>query len=285
MTAKAASAPVEQSPEPQITMAEFRETMRLEREQMMAEMAAMRGTIIEELAQHTAAQQQIAQPASVVPSMAADATSMLAELAMRIAELTNQGNKAEKPIDPRILAEREAAMNRMGELIIGAQSLPVSEQPIYFLIAKTYLKDRLVEPFSRGPDKNVVRTEIRWTRAPNSAMRPKNVSAKAIYREFVKWIGGNEGLSGQVKIPQWATEKGTILVNPPGASASVHLAVPEPVPYDFDNTIDHVGTGVVEDDDPEFKVMSAQDPTAPEIRVLGSLHPPARRMDPAERRA
>lgn len=269
MTEKTASAPVESTPEFQSALAEMKANMQ-------AEMVAMRTAIIDELAAHVKTQ----------PAIAGDATGLLSELAMRIAEISDQGNSDRKRIDPRILAEREAAMNKMGELILASKNLPGDQQPIYFLIAKTFLRDRLIEPFSRSPNKNIVRTEIRWIGAPNSAMRPKNDSAKNIYRQFVKWIGGSEAINGQVKIPQWATEKGTILVNPPGASAAQHIPLPEPVPYDFDEPISPTGNGAVEEEqDPEFKVLSQQDPTAPEIRVLGTVAPPARRMDPAERRA
>lgn len=210
-----------------------------------------------------------------------DIKSIFSQMALSIAEMNDQGSDR-KRIDPAVLAAREAAKDRMGALILKARELPHDKRPRYKLIGKTYLKERFIEPFQRLADKRIVPTEIFWTNAPNGAMRPVNDSAKRIYKEFLEWMGGSTELAGLVKVPQWVTNSGAMLANGPNASGALHSALPNP--FDLDDPMAVGGNGAVDEDD-TFEVISQSDPRAPEIHVLGTVAPPAKRMVPGERSA
>lgn len=201
---------------------------------------------------------------------------LMRKVALSFAEISDQGTNR-KRVAPEILASREAAKERMGTLILKARSLPTADRPRYKLIAKCYLKERLVEPFQRRPDKSVVQTEIYWTNAPNTAMRPVNDSAKAIYVEFMTWIGGKEAIAGMVSQPLWITDKGAVLANPTASMKAVAMAADV---FDLDGEPVPAGGNGAEED---LEFVDAADPRRPEIHVLGTVAAPARRLVPGER--
>lgn len=199
-------------------------------------------------------------------------------LALAIAEIADQGTNR-KRVAPEILAGREMARQKMGELIMEARKLPKDRQPRYRLVAKVYIKEQVVDPYQRNHDKRMVPTEIVFTGAPNEAMRPLNQSAKDIYAQFVASIGGVAAVRSAP--PAWMTDQGLVIMGAGPASAGARGLAKGPVDLDPDSIPD-VGNGGTADSD-DFEVLDQDDPRLPEIRVLGTVAAPARRTAPGER--
>ena len=227
-----------------------------------------------------------ANPAAVNSTLTGEGEvqTLFRQMALSIAEISDQGSNR-KRVAPEILAAREAHKERMGELVLAARKLPQHEKPRFKIISKCYLNERFIEPFRRGDGNKTVQNEIYWANVPSSGMRPVNDSAKAIFKEFVGWLGGKEALSGigQLAQPLWITEKGTVLLKATATATARGLLHPDADVIDFDGgTVANTGKGVNEEDD-EIEFVGADDPRKPEIQVLGTLAPPAKRSTPSER--
>lgn len=179
--------------------------------------------------------------------------NMMKELAMHIAQLTDQGS-TRKRVSPEILAGRAEAHERAIALILKIRKDDL--KPEYQLVGKVYLNERFIEPFQKTPDKQVVRTEIIWTGMPNLSMRPKNDIARELYKEFRDSIGSVDHITSTDNRPLWMTAGGVVVKGDPTAQ---RREVAAPAPFADDLT-----------------VKTQDDPTVPFVHVLGTVAPPAR---------
>lgn len=188
--------------------------------------------------------------AAAAPS---DGGDFVERLAMAIAEISDQGT-SRKRVAPEILAARGKAHERaIARLMLARER---GEKPEYRLVSKVYLNERLIEPYMPGPNKQPIPTEIIWLGMPNEAMRPLNEAAREIYVEFRASIGSTEPIKGSDNRPLWMTPGGVVIKGDARAQRREVAAPP-----------------AFEDD---LGIKNQNDPTAPFIHVLGTVHPPAR---------
>lgn len=193
---------------------------------------------------------------AAVPAVA-DGGDFVERLALAIAEISDQGT-SRKRVAPEILHARAEAHKRAVARLMKARE--DGEKPEYRLVSKVYLNERLIEPFMPGPNKQPIPTEIIWLGMPNEAMRPINDVAKEIYAEFRASIGSTEPIKGQDNRPLWMTPGGVVIKG------------------DARNQRREVAAAVAFDDD--LGIKNQNDPTAPFIAVLGTVHPPAKQNVP-----
>lgn len=190
------------------------------------------------------------------------AEKLMETLALRIAEIGDQGT-SRKRVAPEILAQRARAHAEAIDYIheIRAKDL----KPEYALLSAIYAGDRIIPAFMTDSARNPVRTRITFTGMPSEAMRPVNKVAKKLYDLYLASIASTEHLPGQRKAPAYMTAGGQV----------VHVHV-SPARRDFRElpTIDaDREAGTIPDD---MRVVTQDDPTAPEIHVLGTLAPAAK---------
>ena len=202
----------------------------------------------------------------VLPEMAAhwakpgamdgSAENMMQGLAMAIAQLTDQGNGRMKRLPPDVLVARQEAHDRMIARIKLAQKN--AELPVYELMGKVLLEDKLIQPVWIDEKHRQRQEEIGWRGIPNSVMKPVNDVAKEIFADYLKWVGEDV-----VKVPviDRVTAGGLVMMRQnegpePGPSRSA-FGVP--------------GSG-------DLMVMrdGAAQPSMRPVRVLGSVAEPAR---------
>lgn len=119
---------------------------------------------------------------------ASDDHSMMRQLAMHIANLTDQGN-TKRRIDPAVLQKRNEARDRMFDLIIKARAAGAKCE--YRLVREVYLNERKLAPFRMdSATKKALPVEIFWSGVPNEAMKPMNETARGIFDAFMESIGG-----------------------------------------------------------------------------------------------
>ena len=200
-----------------------------------------------------------------------DATGLLRGLAMSIAEITDQGIGQQKRVDPRVIEQRETAKGRMDNLLrevherlaqakqSGDAAMQAEWTPEYRVIGKIYLNERLIEPFRKQADNQIVPNEIYWTGPPNDLMRPINGIAQRIYEQYRGWVGNPERVKGADTRPVWITAKGLVVKGDPPARATVAPDV------EFKDALS-VKDGV----------KMGDDPNATTINVLGTVAAPAR---------
>jgi hypothetical protein len=237
--------------------------------------SAVGAAVTDALAQITAKMAQNA-PAAVSGSSGSELMDLFQQMALSIAEVSDQGTNR-KRVAPEVLLRRENAKNAMGDLLMAARDLPKAERPRYRLVAKVYFGERLVDPFQRLPDKRVVPTEVYWLNAPNDAMRPVNKSAKAIYEQYLIWVGGNAATVGGHQVPAWVSPKGVVIAAPPPATAQQHGLTIEAEPLEMDDgTPVPMGGGRAVPEDDDFGIINQNDPRAPEVSILGTIAPKAK---------
>jgi hypothetical protein len=187
------------------------------------------------------------------------------QIALSIAELSDQGTNR-KRVAPEILASRAKAYEKLIKQLSEARdradvALDAGDKveaarwlPEYRVAAKTYLTDRIVEPWRRGANNELVPTEIIWRGIPNNSLRPINAIAIALFSTFQAWVG-TEGLLRAED--SFMTPGGVVIKGE--APAGSRLAVSdEQRPSDLEIMAD------------------PSDPTATHIRVLGTIAEPAR---------
>lgn len=185
----------------------------------------------------------------------ADALGQILEkLSVNLQALNNQGQR-NKPLSPAEIAKREAAQNRLVDLLAAAREKPQAEWPKYQLTSKVYLMERFIEPFykrdSKGP---ATRTEIAWTGVPNDAMVPVTDDAKAIFNAWRETTGGQTVLIPTAdNRPLYVTAAGLVVKGDPPKRQTVAA---EPASPD--------------------SVAVANDPNQPEVAVLGTIAKKAR---------
>lgn len=119
--------------------------------------------------------------------------SLMRELALSLAELTNQGTGKIK-VSPEVLMKREQARERMTNLIIAARA--EGKIATYQLRQKVFLNERLIEPFWINSAHQAQPTEIDFLGVPNDAMVPVNDTAKEIFQAFKDSVGTVHGVKG-----------------------------------------------------------------------------------------
>lgn len=207
-----------------------------------------------------------AKPASDESAPSMDAQDLLRGLALAIAEMSHQGDKRDKPVDPKVMAERRAAQERMELLIDEAMALPKGDhrRPKYKVRSVVMLADYKIDPYRRDPaTKKAVPVEFRWCLEPNDAMIPLNDLAERIFAEFRASRGNKYGKDGysknEVRRTAWFTDGGLLIEGVPPVRREIMLA---------DATSDALDVSP----DPS-------DPNATHVRVLGTSHPPARQYN------
>lgn len=124
--------------------------------------------------------------------------TLMRELAMSLAELTNQGSGRVK-VSPEVLQKREAAREKMVNLIIEARA--EKKVPTYHLVNKIFMNNRIIEPFWVHPStKAVENTELDFWGIPNDAMVPVNDTAKTIFVAYRDSLGTVHGITGVANI-------------------------------------------------------------------------------------
>ena len=232
-----------------------------------------------------AAQQAVAQALKgAAPAIGGDTetTKLFSEMALAIAQMSNQGSGRVKPLAPEVLQKREAAAVKLGDAILemrrmlakakheGDMIMLVEWTPKYRVTAKCYFGEQFIEPYRRGQrrDDPAVANEIEWTGCPNDALKPLNKVAERLtdlYRESVgaaprlsSMSGPNGGQVAQDSRPYWMTPGGCVVIGmPTNPKATVFgsqdMARNEPQTYDN------------------------EDPNAPTVRILGTVAEPAKR--------
>lgn len=119
---------------------------------------------------------------SVTPAPGDDAWAN--RLALALAQVANPGRT---PIDPAVIAQREAARTRMFDLIVDARAN--DKVPEYELRNKVFFEEQLIEPMYTGTDRVLRHQVIGWRDVPNEAMRPANETAREIFSAFLESIG------------------------------------------------------------------------------------------------
>ena len=187
-----------------------------------------------------------------------DATSLVEQLALAISDLSHQGDPSRKPVDPKVLAERRAATDRMNVLIAEAMALPKGDPraPKYRTRSKLMFHDTEITPYYRDPGtKKMVPREFWWRSEPNDAMVPVNDFAKRIYAEFRLSRGNRADYDKSVRFQTWVSDKGLIIEGTAPRRREVSEA---------DAT------------SPRLEIGRPDDPNAEFINVLGTSHEPAR---------
>lgn len=185
----------------------------------------------------------------------ADALGQILEkLSVNLQALNNQGQR-NKPLAPAEIQKRDAAQERLVDLLATSRGLPQAEWPKYQLTAKVYISERLIEPFykrdSKGP---AIRTEIAYTGVPNDAMVPIDDDAKAIFNAWRETTGGQ-----------------TILV-PTADNRPLHVTAAGLVVRGDPPKRSTMAPAATESED----VLVSNDHTQPEVAVIGTIAKKAR---------
>jgi hypothetical protein len=206
-------------------------------------------------------------PATLMDGQTEDFFARMSQtIAMAVAEISDQGTNR-KRVSPEILAKRADAKKRLDLLMakVSAEKL----KPEYRLVAKVYLNERLIEPYRRLDNKQVVNQEIIWTGVPNDAMRPINGIAHDVFAAYRESVGAKEHIATEDHRPNWVTPAGLVVK---GDSPQRAIVNAEP---DYKD---------------DLAVRDNNDPNAPFVHVLGTVAPAARRnvsqfpQDPANAR-
>lgn len=192
-----------------------------------------------------------------------DAQALARELALAIAEMSHQGSPRDKPIDPKVLAERKDATDRMRVIIAEAKALPSGhpDRPRYKCRSKVNLSDHMIDPFRRdNATRKAIPIEFQWALEPNDAMIPLNDMAHRIFAEFRASRGNLSDYSKEPRKQAWLSDGGLLIEGAPPARRETPKYSESDDPKDL--TID-LGFG-------------PGDPNATHVRVLGTIHPAAR---------
>lgn len=255
-------------------------------QQQKPDMAAIMATpefqkAVQEAATRAAAEAVARLAQGSTPSAAADDSTkqLFSEMALAIANMSNQGGGRAKPVAPEVMQRRMAAAERADKLIRAARAKAkeardrgdkdqeIAWTPRYRVVAKVYLNERFIEPFRKLDNRQIVASEIYWTGMPNEGMRPLNGVAEEIYDAYREAIGStsrlksisgpNGGQVAQDNRPYWVTPAGLVVIGdaPPKAFVAARVDHADDLGAPTDNN----------------------DPNSPTVHVLGTVAPPARR--------
>jgi len=179
--------------------------------------------------------------------------TLFSKMALSIADISDQGTQR-KRVAPEILVARDDARRRAEARIVQAREN--REQPEYRVISKIFFNERFIEPFKLNEAKKPVPNEIVWTGMPCQALVPINDVAKEIFAHYSESVSSAGKLATTDNRPHWVTSSGLVVKGDPPARRFVAT------PQEFA-------------DDLQVK-HSPNDPTAPEVRVLGTVAAPAK---------
>lgn len=143
-------------------------------------------------------------PASVeVPVPATAAAPGTADWASSLAmAIVQAGDPKRKPLDPKVIEQRQRARARMNSLIAAAVAnikkfndagdydAAAAATPEYELTREIYVEEQLIQATYMGADRVVRRTRIGWTKAPGQAYMPVNAVAHEIKAAYLESVGG-----------------------------------------------------------------------------------------------
>lgn len=184
-------------------------------------------------------------------------------LAMSISELTHQGDPRNKPMDPKIIAQRKEAEDRMLNLIAQAQALPQGDprRPKWKTRSKLVFNDIMIDPYRTDPaTKRAVPREFVWCGPPCIPMEPLNDMARDIKQEFLAFIGNDvDNTKWTARRTAWLTHNGLLVEGvAPQRRAVAEIEGSE---------AGHNG----------LEIFDNSDPNAKTVRILGTSHAPAER--------
>jgi hypothetical protein len=186
------------------------------------------------------------------------------QIALSIAELSDQGTNR-KRVAPEILAGRAKAYDKLITQLSEARDRADAARaegndaeaarwlPEYRVVAKTYLTDRIIEPWRRGGNNDLIPTEIIWRGIPNNSLRPLNAIAEKLFSTFQAWVG-TEGLLRAES--SFMTPGGVVIKGEAPVGSRL-------------NPADDLRPS-------DLEISGTADPTATHIRVLGTIAEPAR---------
>ena len=197
---------------------------------------------------------------------------MIQRLALTFAEIADQGS-GRKRIAPDLIAKRQAAYNRMLDIIVRehARGWP-NERPIYRVLSAVYINEQLVQPYVTDPaTKQVEPQVIEWEGLPNEALEPLNDIAKQIHIEYRQYMGEAQSLTPNADTrPMAVTPSGLVVRSTGFARRQMGTVQPEAAAPsnerrpDFNEGFTH-----------KLGIKGVNDPRAKEVRVLGTVAKPA----------
>lgn len=165
------------------------------------------------------------------------------QLAMAIAELTDQsGATGRVRVPPEEMVKRQKAFETLGALVEdtraqlkAALALPDGDprkarlieahRPHYAVVSKVYLHERMVEPWTRGPGREAIRSEVYWTGFPSNGLRPLNAIAQRIFEVYREWVGLPQHIVGTEQPRGWMTNNGLWVKGDPNPNYRAFTAV------------------------------------------------------------
>lgn len=194
-------------------------------------------------------------------SSTADAMGLMETLAMRIAQLSDQGMPEErKRIDPAEIEKRQRAREAMGAVIMECRARKY--KPQYRATNKSVLNETMINPYFRGKDGAMVPVTFGWDGEPNDCMYPLCEDAVKIFKLFKESRGFYSGAL-LAKTSAWATAGG-VIINGAGPRSAKEIEVPH---FNDDPNKDRFNSGL--------DLQLPNDPNAKEIRILGTIAKPA----------
>lgn len=213
---------------------------------------------------------------------AADPMAFFRQMALAIAEVNDQDVGSKKRMDPAVLAKMAAGRERMIASILRLKAefdagKPGVQRPLYKVIAKMYLNERLVDPFTVDPyTKRPEHTRIRWSGAPNEAMRPENDEAKEIFGHFLAAINRPTLAQGPA-VEVWVTHGGLVIEQSSGGKSLSGGGVGAPRTMMDKRGFDTTQVEALPNFDDDLSVVDGNaHPGKTHINVLGTIAPPAR---------
>lgn len=211
-----------------------------------------------------------------------DDRALMRELALSLAELTNQGSGKVK-VSPEVLQKREAAGKRMINLIIEARA--EKKVPSYTLVNKIFMNNQIIEPLWVHPaTKSVENTELDFWGIPNEAMVPANDTAKAIFIEYKNSIGTVHGVAGVAnQLPGidvlGVTPAGMVIRNSPASDVrrrTAELPMAEMPSGQKEGPMSSAYEADTHDFQPMTLKQDGQKGQYKDVNVLGTIQQPAR---------
>lgn len=209
-----------------------------------------------------------------------DGMAQMRELAMAIAEITDQNEGRPKRVPPAEMARRASARANMEKAIAAARSKAAKfrkaykdetgrdttdtgpDAPLYLALGKIYIGENLIEPFQvDAATKKPFPVTFKYLDTPNESMRPLNDAAKEIHGYFVESIGGQTEIVAPMH-QAWISAGGLVVQGAHGIPVSMaeHRS---PLPGELDLNV--LGPG-------QF------DPRRDRLQVLGTIMEPARHV-------
>ena len=249
----------------------------------VAETPEFQALINDAVAKALAAQSQAASATVGMPDFLAAMKMLAQEIVGASKELVNSEKRQRGepvPLSPAEEKSRGDARAAMGALIMKSRA-EGAETPVYRVMAQMWLNENLIMPYQRvAKEADPQPVRIKWTGEPNLQMIPVNATAKAIYSQYLKSLGGSGGINEVLnqfgisltnRPEQWISERGRLTTVAPSDSHRMMHHI-EADPLDL-SPFESPATGA----DDALAVMTADDPRQKEMQVLGTVHQKAQR--------